>query len=104
MGLRDYYHEKWSSEVQGAKGGSELQGAEGDSEVQGAKRGSEVQVAKGGDAPSSAAKLNSDGWALAYLNIHWLQPISESFDDDASGFLTVTEVNTFTQARPLSWR
>ncbi|KAF8483041.1 hypothetical protein JB92DRAFT_2763738, partial [Gautieria morchelliformis] len=55
-----------------------------------------------GDAPGSAANPK-DEWALAYLNIHWLQPIRESFDDDASGFITVGEVNTFTNARPLNW-
>jgi hypothetical protein len=32
-----------------------------------------------------------------------LQAISEAFDDDASGFITVNEVNTFTTARPLGW-
>lgn len=33
-----------------------------------------------------------------------LQPISEAFDDDASGFITVNEANTFTTSRPLDWR
>jgi hypothetical protein len=77
MALRDYYHEKW---------------------------GSEVQDAKGSNGPSSEANPNSDEWALSYLNMHWLQPIIESFDDDASGFITVAEVNAFTDARPLDWR
>lgn len=77
MALRDYYHEKW---------------------------GCDVPAAEGDSAPASVVKEDSDEWALAYLNVQRLQPIKESFDDDASGFITVAEVNTFTAARPLNWR
>ncbi|KAJ6610468.1 hypothetical protein B0H10DRAFT_411247 [Mycena sp. CBHHK59/15] len=45
----------------------------------------------------------SDEWALEYINVVRLQPILEAFDDDASGFVTVAEVNTFTTLRPLGW-
>ncbi|KAJ7628581.1 hypothetical protein FB45DRAFT_1079676 [Roridomyces roridus] len=45
----------------------------------------------------------SDQWALEYINVVRLQPISEAFDDDASGFVTVAEVNAFTTHRPLGW-
>ncbi|RPD56321.1 hypothetical protein L226DRAFT_469232 [Lentinus tigrinus ALCF2SS1-7] len=44
-----------------------------------------------------------DEWTLEYINITRLQPIAEAFDDDASGFITVAEVNAFTQARPDDW-
>ncbi|KAF8208355.1 hypothetical protein K438DRAFT_1813864 [Mycena galopus ATCC 62051] len=44
-----------------------------------------------------------DEWALQYISVLRLQPISEAFDDDASGFVTVAEVNAFTTARPLDW-
>ncbi|RPD55866.1 hypothetical protein L227DRAFT_579346 [Lentinus tigrinus ALCF2SS1-6] len=44
-----------------------------------------------------------DEWMLEYINITRLQPIAEAFDDDASGFITVAEVNAFTQARPDDW-
>ncbi|KAF8178111.1 hypothetical protein K438DRAFT_1938825 [Mycena galopus ATCC 62051] len=45
----------------------------------------------------------ADEWALQYINVLRLQPISEAFDDDASGFVTVAEANAFTSARPLDW-
>ncbi|KAJ6458650.1 hypothetical protein C8R47DRAFT_995099, partial [Mycena vitilis] len=44
-----------------------------------------------------------DDWALHYLSVSRLQSISEAFDDDASGFVTVAEANTFTCGRPLDW-
>ena len=33
-----------------------------------------------------------------------LQPILEAFDDDASGFITITEMNHFTTSKPEEWR
>ncbi|CAK5278372.1 unnamed protein product [Mycena citricolor] len=42
-------------------------------------------------------------WALEYLSITRIQAISEAFDDDASGFITVAEANDFTTGRPLDW-
>ncbi|KAJ6511394.1 hypothetical protein C8R47DRAFT_732752 [Mycena vitilis] len=45
----------------------------------------------------------ADEWALEYISVVRLQPISEAFDDDASGFVTVAEVNSFTTARPIDW-
>ncbi|KAJ7181616.1 hypothetical protein C8R43DRAFT_969666 [Mycena crocata] len=54
-------------------------------------------------AHDAEAKAISDAWALAHINVVRLQPISEAFDDDASGFVTVAEVNTFTASRPLDW-
>ena len=47
---------------------------------------------------------NPDGWAIKYIDIMWAQPILEAIDDDASGFITVTEVNRFTSSRPVDWR
>ncbi|KAF8210104.1 hypothetical protein K438DRAFT_140561 [Mycena galopus ATCC 62051] len=52
-------------------------------------------------AAGSGKKRNPDDWALAYLNVSRLHSISEAFDDDASGFVTVAEANTFTTSRPL---
>jgi hypothetical protein len=62
------------------------------------KWGSSVQAVPNPD------NAGSDNWALAYLSVVRLQPISEAFDDDASGFVTVAEVNTFTTSRPPGWR
>ena len=45
-----------------------------------------------------------DEWALEWINVTRLQPIVEAFDDDASGFITVAEVNQFTASRPKDWR
>ncbi|KAJ6591119.1 hypothetical protein DFH09DRAFT_1138663 [Mycena vulgaris] len=44
-----------------------------------------------------------DAWTFEYINVVRLQPISEAWDDDASGFVTVAEVNNFTTMRPLGW-
>ena len=54
----------------------------------------------------SLGRASSDEWALEFLNIAWLQPIMEAFDDDASGYVTITEVNKLMDLRPptLSWR
>ncbi|KAJ6515406.1 hypothetical protein C8R45DRAFT_208195 [Mycena sanguinolenta] len=58
---------------------------------------------EGGEDGGAKANKGEDDWALLYLTVSRLQPISEAFDDDASGFVTVNEANTFTAARPLDW-
>ncbi|KAJ7584946.1 hypothetical protein C8J56DRAFT_1053351 [Mycena floridula] len=45
----------------------------------------------------------ADKWALAYINILRMQPLSEAFDDEMRGFLTIAQANVFTTARPLDW-
>ncbi|OJT10257.1 hypothetical protein TRAPUB_13211 [Trametes pubescens] len=57
--------------------------------------------AKGEENPSHIG--DDDEWALEWININRLQSIAEAFDDDASGFITVAEVNQFTTARPKGW-
>ncbi|KAJ7846349.1 hypothetical protein B0H14DRAFT_934544 [Mycena olivaceomarginata] len=60
--------------------------------------------ADGGSHQHPATVIDkADAWALEYINVIHLQAISEAFDDDASGFVTVAEVNAFTTARPLDW-
>ncbi|TCD65461.1 hypothetical protein EIP91_002675 [Steccherinum ochraceum] len=46
-----------------------------------------------------------EDWALKYIDATWLQSIMEAFDDDASGYITVVELNRFTDALPdsLGW-
>lgn len=34
-------------------------------------------------------KAAEDAWAVTHINVVRLQPISEAFDDDSSGFVTV---------------
>ncbi|KAF8516788.1 hypothetical protein JB92DRAFT_2909192 [Gautieria morchelliformis] len=79
MTLRDYFHEKWSTQGHGNEKNS-------------------AQLPLITDTHGV-----DDDWALAHLNVIKLQPISEAFDDDASGFITVAEANTFTTSRPLGW-
>ncbi|KAF7307764.1 hypothetical protein MKEN_01136500 [Mycena kentingensis (nom. inval.)] len=53
--------------------------------------------------PNGGKKRFADDWALAYINVSRLQQISEAFDDDASGFVTVNEANEYTTSRPATW-
>lgn len=57
-------------------------------------------------AGSSKEQLRTDDWALDYISVTWLQPIMEAFDDDGSGYVTIAEINQFTDAMPkdLGWR
>ena len=77
LALRDHYLERFSSETKGVL-----------------------------DMSTSSIDncTDPDGWAIKYINIMWVQPILEAFDDDASGFITVAEVNQFTSSRPVDWR
>lgn len=77
LALRDHYLEKLSSETKGV-------------------------------LDMSTSSINNctdpDAWAIKYIDIMWVQPILEAIDDDASGFITVAEVNHFTSSRPVDWR
>ncbi|TCD67366.1 hypothetical protein EIP91_010200 [Steccherinum ochraceum] len=53
-----------------------------------------------GDPPSNLQRV--DAWALQFVSVPWLQPIMEAFDDDGSGYITISEVNAFTRALPVS--
>ncbi|KAI0266959.1 hypothetical protein BC834DRAFT_842690 [Gloeopeniophorella convolvens] len=46
---------------------------------------------------------DEDAWAITFMDITWLQPILEAFDDDASGFITISEMNRFTDSSPQDW-
>ena len=45
-----------------------------------------------------------DAWAIKYFDIMRVQPILEAMNDDASGFITIGEMNRFTSSRPIDWR
>ena len=47
---------------------------------------------------------SEDQWALEYITVLRVQPLIEALDDDVSSFVTVSEVNAFTTARPPNWR
>ncbi|THH29238.1 hypothetical protein EUX98_g4953 [Antrodiella citrinella] len=57
-----------------------------------------------GEEDSSGIQALED-WALKYIDATWMQSIMEAFDDDASGYITIAELNRFTDNRPevLKW-
>ncbi|KAK7683623.1 hypothetical protein QCA50_013461 [Cerrena zonata] len=57
------------------------------------------------DIFKSKEDMRTDDWALEYISINWLQPIMEAFDDDGSGYVTIAEINRFTESMPteLNW-
>ncbi|KAJ7166645.1 hypothetical protein C8R46DRAFT_1094966 [Mycena filopes] len=44
-----------------------------------------------------------DNWMMAYLQVKRLHYLQQAMDPDCSGFTTISEVNAFTNARPLDW-
>jgi len=51
------------------------------------------------------AQNRHDDWALQYIDLNWLNHIMDAFDDDGTGFITIGEINRFTDDMPqtLSW-
>ena len=76
LALRDYFLEQLAAEAEGVAGA----------------------------ASSISSSRNPDAWAIKFIDVSRLQPISEAFDDDASGFITISETNRFTSSRPADWR
>ena len=54
----------------------------------------------------SKEEMRTDEWTLEYILVSWLQSIMEAFDDDGSGYVTIAEINRFTDSTPaeLGWR
>ncbi|KAI0644515.1 hypothetical protein C8Q79DRAFT_777424 [Trametes meyenii] len=52
---------------------------------------------------AAAGARKDDNWAIEYINVNYVSAIAEAFDDDASGFITISEVNMFTSSRPQGW-
>jgi len=65
---------------------------------------SESESILGMDTSAINNSTNSDAWSIKYIDVMWEQPILEAFDDDASGLITITEVNLFTNYQPDDWR
>lgn len=59
---------------------------------------------QGGEAAATWTESTQHTWALHFLEIQYLRTIHEAIDDDASGFITVEEINQFTSSRPVGWR
>jgi hypothetical protein len=45
----------------------------------------------------------ADKWCLKYLTVFYIPSLSESFDGDANGLVSVREINAFTSAIPSGW-
>lgn len=50
-----------------------------------------------------STSIAQDAWALQFINVFRVQQLIEAIDDDISSFVTVTEINRFTNARPNDW-
>ncbi|KAL1940585.1 hypothetical protein VTO73DRAFT_8020 [Trametes versicolor] len=44
----------------------------------------------------------NDDWTLEYFGPSWLQPMMDAFDDDVSGYVTISEVNKVMDLQPAS--
>ncbi|KAI9464116.1 hypothetical protein BJY52DRAFT_1166045 [Lactarius psammicola] len=76
LALRDHYLEKLATEAEGVPGMG---------------------------VTSINSSRNPDAWAIKFIDVTRLQPILEAFDDDASGFITISEMNRFTSSRLADW-
>ncbi|KAG1736406.1 uncharacterized protein EDB91DRAFT_504650 [Suillus paluster] len=45
----------------------------------------------------------ADKWCLKYLSVFYVPSLSEGFDGDANGLVSIREVNAFTSAIPSGW-
>lgn len=50
-----------------------------------------------------STSVAQDTWALQFINVFRVQQLIEAIDDDISSFVTVAEINRFTNARPNDW-
>ena len=44
-----------------------------------------------------------DAWTLIYMQIRYVPAILETINKDNSGFVTIKELNEFTESRPQHW-
>ena len=68
------------------------------------KLAAEAEEVPGMGIASIKNSRNPDAWAIKFIDPTRLQPILEAIDDDASGFITISEINRFTSSRPRDWR
>ena len=47
---------------------------------------------------------STDKWAFKFIDAPYLQPILEAIDDNASGYIRVSELNDFIASKPKDWR
>ncbi|GJE95081.1 hypothetical protein PsYK624_112600 [Phanerochaete sordida] len=61
------------------------------------------QSSENSTAQSGSIEGSSDEWCIDYINVFRVQQLIEAIDDDVSSFITVDEINAFTNARPEGW-
>ncbi|KJA15486.1 hypothetical protein HYPSUDRAFT_58773 [Hypholoma sublateritium FD-334 SS-4] len=88
LALQDYYTDKINSMVSENLGG-------------GRRQSGMPILAQRKDLLSFRQQNNK--WTLAYINAAYVQPILEAFDDDGTGFISIKEVNNFTESCPKGW-
>ena len=56
--------------------------------------------------PNNTTSTVIDSWAFDYISTAYMRPLSEAFDEDGSGAITIYEVNEFVRALPttIKWR
>ena len=59
-----------------------------------------------GPLEQSASSSHREEWTAEFMDLIYIQRIKEAFDEDGSGYVTVQEVNKFTEMQPkmLGWR
>ena len=53
---------------------------------------------------ASHSASSEDRWAIEYISVYRVHALIEALDKDVSSFVTISEVNEFTAARPRNWR
>ncbi|KAI0360921.1 hypothetical protein OH77DRAFT_1418971 [Trametes cingulata] len=61
-----------------------------------------IEEFKRGEGTDPRVKKEDEGF-LDFIDVSRLQAITEAFDDDTSGLITIAEVNNFTSSRPKGW-
>lgn len=54
---------------------------------------------RGADISSS---VPTNDWTIRYINVTYLLPIMDAIDDDATGLVSISEINRFTDQLPTS--
>ncbi|KAG6853344.1 hypothetical protein C0991_005075 [Blastosporella zonata] len=62
-----------------------------------------ISVVSSSADSTAPSRFTDDEWAHSYVNVSYLQALSESIDDDGSGLINIQEINTFTTLCPKGW-
>lgn len=90
MSLREYYTDLYATLAVEAVAAPSNSGKTGQPSPDGGRETSGIR--------------QSDAWTLKHINVQGTHPLLEAIDRDASSFVTIAEINSFTSRRPLGWR